>query len=34
MVGNLIHRKTDNTIIKKDKQWSATSYTEKHTIQL
>ena len=32
MVGNLIHRKThkkktnktDNTIIKKDKQWSAT----------
>jgi hypothetical protein len=53
LVGNLIHRKTDNTIIKKtnngwehhaqknrqynykkDKQWSATSYTEKQTIQL
>ena len=34
MVGNLIHRKTDNTIIKKDKQWLATSYTEKQTIQL
>jgi hypothetical protein len=33
MVGNLIHRKTDNTIIKKDKQWLATSYTEKQTIQ-
>ena len=26
MVGNIIHRKTDNTIIKKDKQWLATSY--------
>ena len=24
MVGNLIHRKTDNRIIKKDKQWLAT----------
>jgi hypothetical protein len=34
MVDNLIHRKTDNTIIKKDKQWLATSYTEKQTIQL
>ena len=52
MVGNLIHRKTDNTIIKKtnngwehaqknrqynykkDKQWLATAYTEKQTIQL
>ena len=34
MVGNLIHRKTDNTIIKKDKQWLATSYTEKQPIQL
>jgi hypothetical protein len=22
MVGNIIHRKTDNTIINKDKQWS------------
>ena len=28
MVGNIIHRKTDNTIIKKDKQWLATSYTD------
>ena len=27
-------KKTDNTIIKKDKQWLATSYTEKQTIQL
>ena len=34
MVGNLIHKKTDNTIIKKDKQWLATSYTEKQKIQL
>ena len=34
MVGNLLHKKTDNIIIKKDKQWSATSYTEKQTIQL
>ena len=34
MVGNIIHRKTDNTIIKKDKQWLATSCTEKQTIQL
>ena len=34
MVGNLIHRKTDNTITKKDEQWLATSYTEKQTIQL
>ena len=72
MVGNIIHRKTDNTIIKKtsngwqqhtqknnntiikntnngwqhhtqknrqynykkDKQWLATAYTEKQTIQL
>ena len=53
MVGTLIHRKTDNTIIKKttngrqpntqknrkynykkDKQWLATSYTEKQTMQL
>ena len=34
MVGNLIHRKTDNTINKKDKQWSAISYTKKQTIQL
>jgi hypothetical protein len=24
MVGNLMHRKTENTIIKKDKQWLAT----------
>ena len=34
MVGNIIHRKTDNRIIKKDKQWLATKYTEKQTIQL
>ena len=53
MVGNLIHRKTENTIVKKtnngwqhhtqknrkynykkDKQWLATSYTEKQTLQL
>ena len=34
MVGNLIHRQTDNTIIKKDKKWSAISYTEKQAIQL
>ena len=34
MVGNLIHRKTENTIIKKDKQWLAISYTEKQTIEL
>ena len=34
MVGNLIQRNTENTIIKKDKQWLATSYTEKQKIQL
>ena len=34
MIGNLIHRKTDNTIMKKDKQWFETTYTEKQTIQL
>ena len=34
MVRNNIHRKTDNTIIKKDKQWLAIYYTKKQTIQL